>query len=412
MKKTKFQIFESLLPWFVGLSADQIFYVVIGDLFLAIVKGYTAEQIVALTTYSLIISMIIQVPLLSLMKKIGNNAAIRIGAVMMFTSCILLVTCDYVGILIAKVLYETSYIFHSMSNVMLKNNLHMQNRDNLYLKIRNKGNSIYAVLTLLATLVGTVLFNINPYIPMIGSCICSFVALVMSFQLFDYSLMDKAHQPRASKKIKLSKTAMVVLASYMLFFVFVYLGTNEGKLIIQYTLLDAFSDSKTTNIVGIVFLCSRVARLISSMIFDSIHKLIKEKVGVMLAIICTITLISLSAGALLPINFWVRIVLMSFGYVGVLFIRDPGLVYIQNVGLNAVEDKHKQSFITMMEFGKKLLVTILCFGVTLVLNIYPLEVVIGFITILSIVEIAVSVALFKMISKPNNELIKSPTKLS
>lgn len=397
MKRTKFESFEKLFPWFVGLSADQIFYVVIGDLFLAIVKGYSAADIVSLTTYSLIISMIIQVPLLMLIKKIGNNAGVRIGAVMMFLSSVLIAFCDYTGILIGKVLYETSFIFNSLSYVMLKNNLHMTRRDSHYLKIRNRGNAIYAILTLAATIVGTFLFNLNPYIPMIASCVCAFVALVLSFQLFDYSLIDKSYVPK-SKKVKLSKLSIFILAFYMLFFVFVYLGTNEGKLAIQYTLLEHFSDSKTTTLVGVVFLASRIARLVSSMIFDKIVNKIQNKTSSLLAILTTLALVSLAVGALFNLPLWLRIVLMSIGYVGVLFIRDPGLAYIQNIGLDAVDDKHKQNFVTIMEFGKKLLVTILCFGVTLALNITSLEVVLGVIAILSIIELIVGFILVRMLT--------------
>lgn len=238
---------------------------------------------------------------------------------------------------------------------------------------------------------------------MVGSCICSFVAVILSFQLFDYSLEDKSYKPK-SKKVKLSKFAVVVLIFYMLFFVFVYLGTNEGKLAIQYTLLEVFSDDKTTTIVGIVFLASRVARIISSAIFDKVVDKLKNKTSFLLAILTTLALTSLALGALLNLPLWIRVVLMSIGYVGVLFIRDPGLAYIQNVGLDAVDDKHKQSFVTLMEYGKKLLVTILCFGVTLALNVTSLEIVLGVVAILSLAEMLVGVIVVKMLTnKSPNE---------
>ena len=85
----KLKKFNRIFPWYSGLSDDLLFWIVIDTLFLTIVKGFTASQIVSLTSISLMAYIIFQIPFLKLIKKIGNTKSVRLGSSIFLISSIL-----------------------------------------------------------------------------------------------------------------------------------------------------------------------------------------------------------------------------------------------------------------------------------------------------------------------------------
>ena len=69
MEEQNLKRFNKLFPWFAGLSSDLLFWVAIDTLFLTVVKKFTASQIVSLTSISLIACILLQLPLLNIIKK-------------------------------------------------------------------------------------------------------------------------------------------------------------------------------------------------------------------------------------------------------------------------------------------------------------------------------------------------------
>lgn len=70
-----------------------------------------------------------------------------------------------------------------MANAILKNNLELQNRNNEYINVKTKSNTIYATVTMIISFIASFMFNLNNYLPMfVSSGIFLFVVLaVMCF---------------------------------------------------------------------------------------------------------------------------------------------------------------------------------------------------------------------------------------
>ena len=90
MKQEQIKKFNKVFPWYSGLSGDLLFQVAIDTLFLTVVKQFNASQIVSLTTVSLMTCIALQIPLLKIIKKIGNTNSVRLGSLLMLISSILL----------------------------------------------------------------------------------------------------------------------------------------------------------------------------------------------------------------------------------------------------------------------------------------------------------------------------------
>ena len=404
MNEQNLKKFNKLFPWFAGLSGDLLFWIAIDTLFLTIVKKFTASQIVFLTSISLITCILLQVPLLSIIKRIGNTKSVRLGSLLLLISSILLTFgTNYIIIVIGKILYEVALTFQNMINAVLKNNLELQNRENEY--IRTNANTIYAVVTMIISFVASIMFNINNYLPMIGCILFCFICFMLSLNMIDYSnndcSKDKSYEKKEgqTKKIRYSKIMIFIIISYGLFYPIVNSGQSNGKLFIQQELLKNFDVEKTALIIGGILCISRIVRVISNISFNKIHKKYKDKVGCLLPFFLSLSLGLMVGGYLITYSIILKILIMSLGYVIILFIRDPFKVYMQDLALKKAEKEQQQSLLTTLDLSRKIVRAIMSLSFTAILVNNPMIVVITILIILSVIEIFISLHLYRMIQE-------------
>ena len=407
MEENKLKRFNKIFPWYDGLSGDLLFWVAIDTLFLTVVKNFTASQIVSLTSISMIINILLQVPLLKIIHKIGNTKSVRLGSFLLLISSILLTFGkNYITIVIGKIFYEMAFTFQNMINAVLKNNLELQHTENEYIKYRTKANTIYAAVTMIISFVASIMFNINNYLPMIGCITFCVICFILSWYMVDYSKDNKnkleKNKETGKGKIKYTKIIIFILLSYGLCYPMVNSGQSNGKLFIQQELLKLYDVEKTSLVIGAILCVSRIVRLLSNIKFDKIHKKYEDKVGIMLPVGLLISLILMIIGYNVSNMPVMKFVIMGLGYVIILFIRDPFKVYMQDLALKNTDKNRQQTLLTTMELSRKIVRTIISLSFTTILLKYPMVLVISILTVLSIIEIFVSIYLYKIIIN-NNE---------
>ena len=303
-------------------------------------------------------------------------------------------------IAIGKVVYEMAFTFQNMIDAVLKNNLKLQNRENEYVKYRTNANTIYAIVTMIISFVVSIMFNINNYLPMIGCILFCFICFVLSLNMIDYSndsyYIDKNNNKKQSG-IKCSKIILFIIISYGIFYPVVSSGQANGKLFIQQELLKSFNVEITALIIGAILCVSRIIRVISNISFKKIHRKYEDKVGVILPMLLLISLCLMVAGYLITFSVILKILIMSLGYIIILFIRDPFKVYMQDVALKKAEKEQQQSLLTILDLSRKIVRAIMSLSFTAILVNNQMVVVITILIILSIIEIFISLYLYKMI---------------
>lgn len=401
MEQKKITKFNNIFPWYAGLSGDLLFWVAIDTLFLTIVKKFNASQIVSLTTVSLIACIALQVLLLKIIKKIGNTNSVRLGSVLLLVSSLLLTFGqNYIVIVLGKVIYEIAFTFQNMANVVLKNNLELQNRSNEYIKVKTKSNTIYATVTMIISFIASLMFNLNNYLPMFGCITFCLICFILSFYIVDYSNYNKIKEEskiKSKTKINYNKLIIILIISYGLFYPIVNSGQSNGKLFIQQELLLNFDVEKTALIIGAILCISRIVRVVSNIAFNKIHDKYKEKVGVILPILLSISIILMIMGSFIGNSVIIKFGIMSLGYIIILFIRDPFKVYMQDLALRKVGKEGQQSLLTTMELSRKIGRAIMSLSFTIILVNNPMITVIAILFILSIIEILISIKLYKLI---------------
>ena len=405
MNEQRLKRFNKVFPWFEGLSKDLLFWVAIDTLFLTVVKKLTASQIVSLTSISLITCILLQIPLLNIIKKIGNTKSVRLGSLLLLVSSVLLTFgWKYIVIVIGKILYEIAFTFQNMINVVLKNNLELQSRENEYIKFRTKANTIYGIVTMIISFVASIMFNINHYLPMLGCILFCLICFIMSFGMIDYSDNDIIEYKDSEKKndtIKMNypKVVLLIIMSYGMFYPIVNSGQSNGKLFIQQELLKSFNVEKTALIIGAILCVSRIVRVVSNIVFNKIYIKYQNKVGFILPILLSISLTLMIGGYLMSFSIVLKILMMSLGYIIILFIRDPFKVYMQDLALKKSDKQQQQSVLITLDLSRKIVRAIISLSFTAILINNPMIIVMLILVVLSIIEIFISVYLYGMITK-------------
>lgn len=392
--------FTKIYPWFAGFTGDLLFYIAIDTLFLTIVKGFSAAQIVSLSSFSQFTCIALQFPILFIIKRIGNTASIRASALFLLISAILItIGQSYYIVLLGRVFHDVAAIFHAAATVSLENNLELVGKRRDFIRVRTAGNTVYSIVTMLISFVASYMFNLNYYLPMIGCIITCAIGFVLSLFMKDYSDYNKiAYGKKKAGKVKVHYSAFVIMAIivYSIFYPIVGTGQTEGKLFIQQHVLLDFNVEKTALIIGAVVCVSRIIRVFSNIIFARLYEKYQAKMGVALQVLLSLSMACLLFGSFIPAIF-AKIAVMSLGYIIILFARDPFRLYMQDVLFDNTPKEQHQTLLAILAFGVKVGTAALGLTFSAILLNYPMIVVITILFVLSIIEILLGIKLYKMV---------------
>ncbi len=392
--------FIKVFPWYSGLTADLLFYIAIDTLFLTIVKNFSAAQIVSLTSFSQFACIVLQFPVLFIMKRIGNTASTRVGAIGMLISAIFITMGkSYYFVLIGRVFRDVSIVFNTASFVALENNLDLIDKRNEFVRIRVSANTVYSVITMLISFVASYMFNFNHYLPMIGCITTCVIGVILAFLMKDCSDYNKITYKKESKekvKVHYSKFIILAIVVYSLFYPIVNNGQSDGKLFIQQQVLLDFSIENTALIIGAIVCVSRIIRVLSNIAFSKIYCKYQEKLGIAFPVILSGSISLMLFGSFIP-QVLVKILVMGIGYTIILFARDPFNLYMQDVILANTPKEQHQTLLTMLQFGVKITTAFMGLGFSAILISYPMIVIMALMLAISTIDIALGIKLYKMV---------------
>jgi hypothetical protein len=392
--------FVKVFPWYSGFTGDLLFYIAIDTLFLTIVKNFSPAEIVSIASVSQLVCIALQFPILFIIRKIGNTASIRTGALFLLLSAIFITFGkNYYLVLLGRIFHDVAAIFRSASIVALENNLDLIDKQSDFVRYRTSANTVYAVVTMLISFVASYMFNLNNYLPMIGcitTCTAGFVLSLFMKDCSGYNKISYKKKSDSKAKIHYNKLIIIAIVLFALFYSIVTNGQNEGKLFIQQNILLDFDVEATSLIIGAIICVSRIIRVISNVVFEKLYKKYQDKMGVVLAVLLALSISLILFGSFVS-QIIVKIVVMAVGYTILLFIRDPFRLYMQDVLFAQTPKEQHQTLLTLLEFGVKIATAGIGLGFSTILLSYPLLVIIAIMVAISIIEVILSVILYREI---------------
>ncbi len=390
-------------------AIDLLFWIVVNNLFLTSVKGMTSFDIILITLLGLAFSIVLY-PLINLInKKLSNHVSIIIGACCLIVSILLFTFCRTIyGFVIAETLHLVSSLFRQSATVMLKNNLHLQGKDEQFVKWKSLGQLGYSIITMVIAIVAGIFFNINPYLPMYLCLAFTIVGLIFAI-LYNEPKVEKQDTPPQAKLKTVLKRKIIILIFFMNLF---GVGTYSFFLTKTTLLLQTVCENggmelaKISLIVSGVVLASRILRVLSNFLMPIIYKKTKKKNNLLISIGVAIILaaLSLALGGNLPTNIIVNIVLITLGLLIAISIRDLySTLENKMVVSNLPESEQRQALMLgniFGNFGRLLLngVTLLILGLTTLNNVYL------YLLIFAVAQIFVVIPLSKYLDTDTNQV--------
>ncbi len=384
-----------LYPTFYALSADLIFFVPIDTLFLTLVKGLNASQISAMTMIGLLICILSQKIIVKVTKRIGNANSIRLGALMLFISSVILTFGkSFISLIIYRIINELAFMFWNMTSILLRNDLIYLGKKEEYYTVRNKAKVMYGITTMITALISGYLFNVNKYLPMYISLVIYFIIFIISFKFYEVQEKEDNNSEEIKKdkdkKIELTSTIFFVVLSNAIFYSIIKMGQNNSKLFMQYDFQKVLSIEMVTYYITIIVFISRIARILGNMIFGKLYLKIKDKMSMVLTFLECMSFALLILGHFIEFNFILKVIIMSSGFFLILAIRDSFQVYIEDTALKITKKDEQQKIMIDIEVYRKLGQLLLSGAFTLILIKYELIVIEFILLILSIIEITVN----------------------
>lgn len=393
--------FNKIYIWFDGFTDDLLFYVAISTLFYTIVKGFSAQEIVFLTTISSLISIILRVPLIKLIQLIGSTKSVRIGiGLLVIASILITFGTSYITIMIAECIYSIAFVFRGMLSVVLRHNLIYQKLEDDYIKVKNKASILYAIITAIVAFIAGFLFNINNYLPMYLCIFFCLICFIISFSIKEVSNGNKDNKEENNKiKSRVSKIIWVAFISYGLFYGLIAMGQGNGKLLIQYELLNTYNIEQTAIYLSIIVAISRVARIISNLYFNKLYNIYKDKISIILGTMLIGAYMFLAIGFFINFNILLKFSIMAIGFFLILMARDPFRIYMQDVSLKVTQPEQHKLVIAYLEFSRNIGTTILSLGISALLIKIDMIYIIILLGILAILELFVILKLYRLLKK-------------
>lgn len=214
-----------------------------------------------------------------------------------------------------------------MDTVILRKNLTFLKEEDKFLEIQNKYSLIYAVVTVFTAFASGFLFNINPYLPMIGCLTFCIINIFLVNFLYEVKTPNKVIK-KDKRKVKITHLVFLLLLLFAIGYSIIDLGQNNSKLFIQYKLDDFLSLENVSIILTIVISASRIVRVLANYFFLTIYEKYKSKILSIIGYSLLISFILILIGNFIPFKIF-GIILMSIGFCLFLAIRDPFDNYIK-----------------------------------------------------------------------------------
>lgn len=172
-----------LFPTYKKLSWDYIFFYTVNFLFLTQVKNINPADVVLIDSFYYFFAMFSQIPATFTIEFLGRKNSIILANVL---SCLYMVVIIFsqnlFNLIIAEILSAISFAIKESAEPSLLNESipPTKQKSKIFARISEKGLSSYYIINAISTIIAGILYEVNPYIPIILSLIVLIISTLLA----------------------------------------------------------------------------------------------------------------------------------------------------------------------------------------------------------------------------------------
>ena len=324
------------------LANDLLLYYTISYLFLSNVKGLSTSQIVFAEAFYPIFKLIFQFPCTILIQKIGKRNSLLFANfnVAIYLFSILLVNST-LGLIIANIFCAVGFVIKGIaeSNFLYDSLDDSDTKKEDFSKFEGKASSRFFFLDAITAFATGFLYLINPYLPMMLSCICMLISIIIVFAFKEISVLDTTKQETKTsifKQLSMQITDTFsgfkyIVKSTRLRALILFNALLVSLLILMVTLHKSILDDVgvSSEYLGIIFAIMGIVISYSSSRSIHIHQKYHNKTLSVLGISLTISIIITGLCTIINIPavwmYFILLLMISVSYI----VKGPHYVLIK-----------------------------------------------------------------------------------
>ncbi len=379
-------------------SFDLLFYYAIIYLFLSIEKGLTAAQILQFDAFYILFKSVVQIPSTIIIQKIGKRKSIVFASIILAIHMLFIIFAPNFNILLVsqflcalgytiKATCETDMLYDSIE--------HGEKRGSTFAKIDGKATARHYYIEAISAIIAGFLFVVNPYIPMILSFLVLLWIAIISTKFEEIQV--KQQEVRISEQFRnLKYSFRNIFRSKRLVSLLIFNCLMISMIKIMQNLRNTvlLEIGMPEQYFGLIFAILGIISGIATKNQDKIHKRFRNSTLTVLAFPTAISCLLLGIFLMFDINikiiFPIVFALFAIQYIA----KGPYYVLIKRYLNNFTNGEKRVKIATANNLIENLIVSILVFGASSIINILPIDTTL--IIIGSISTILVTIALDKM----------------
>lgn len=191
-----------LFPMYKKLAWDYIFFYTINFLFLTQVKGINPADVVLIDSFYYLFATIAQIPATLVIEFLGRkNSIIFANVLNSLYMIVIMFSKNLFNLIIAECLSSLAFAIKDSAEPSLLNESipKTKKKSQIFAKINEKGLSSYYVINGISTVLAGILYEVNPYIPLILSLIICVIVTLLS------TLFIEPIQKKRKRKIDMNQ---------------------------------------------------------------------------------------------------------------------------------------------------------------------------------------------------------------
>ena len=321
---------RNLYPIYSSIGLDYMFYYGIKVLFLSQIKGITDAQIVLATSFFSLFAIVTQVPITVLIHKIGKRRGLILGNLINAFAMFLVIICPNFSFYIFSEFFSsiaTSIKSITEASILDLSIPKFNKKGEFYTKLKRNGYSKYCYMYATSTLIAGLLYNVNPYIPVIFCLGCCILATVLSFS---FAEIKENKEESEDYILELKKSFKFIFKSNRLRPLLIMLGLIWGlrNLFDTYHVILLKEINISSTVIGIILAVLQLNRGTMSKFAGKLNTKLKNKTLTFMALMLTLSFILTGLVAILKVN--IIVLLMVILITGIISSGIEGMYQILN----------------------------------------------------------------------------------